>query len=195
MIDNKFNSFSVWGFYFVFPSSLFFFFCQSMLSCFPFSSCSCSFSPSSSTFLFLPFLSSAFFPLSTSLSFTPLKVDPLLELHAAVWCLIRVLQTQLRCSARALHVPNYWSVSPARTQFLKPSTTPNKTQLFFLSFQTLKLFFKQTTQESEAFATSDIWYHKKKSPESNTSHLFSPWLLLLPDTKDVCSSSSSSNLG
>lgn len=106
-----------------------------------------------------------------------------------------VLQTQLRCSARALHVPNYWSVSPARTQFLKPSVTPNKTQLFFLSFQTLKLFFKQTTQESQAFATSDIWYHKKKSPESNTSHLFGPWLLLPPDTKDVCSSSSSFNLG
>lgn len=34
-------------------------------------------------------------------------LDPQVELHAAVSCLKRVLQTKLRSSARALHALNY----------------------------------------------------------------------------------------
>lgn len=42
-------------------------------------------------------------------------LDPQLELHAAVSCLMRVLQTKLRSSASAQHALNYRAISPAKT--------------------------------------------------------------------------------
>lgn len=122
-------------------------------------------------------------------------LDPHVELHAAVSCLKTVLQTKFRSSAKALHALNYWTISPDRTWILNSSASPSTTQLLSTSSLTLKLSFRQTTQETQAFPTSVFDTMEKKSPKAIIHLLSTPCLPLPPDTKAVCSSDSSLNFG
>lgn len=112
-------------------------------------------------------------------------LDPQVELHAAICCLKRVLQTKLRSSARALHALNYWTISPDKTWILNSSATPSTTQLLSTLSLTLKLSPRQITHETQAFPTCVFDTMEKKSPKSNIHLLSIPCLLLPPDTTGV----------